>query len=90
MIQQAQVELAKTFFEQSKKAFEQNYAAWSTVLSSQKAILESMRAGGPPFDVAADQFQKLIDFHEQQFRVTSDFMTKLQADYVKVVQQKTK
>ena len=36
------------------------------------------------------QFQKLIDFHEQQFRVTTDFMTKLQTDYAKVVQQKTK
>ena len=90
MIQQAQVELAKTFFEQSKKAFEQNYAAWSTVLASQKAIMESMRTAGTPFEVAADEFQKLIDFHEQQFRATVDFMSKLQADYAKLVQKKGK
>lgn len=90
MIQQAQVELAKTFFEQSKKAFEQNYSGWRTVLASQKAIMESMRSAGTPFAVAADEFQKLIDFQEQQFRATVDFMTKLQADYAKMVQQESK
>lgn len=90
MIQQAQVELAKTFFEQSKKAFEQNYAGWSTVLASQKAIMDSMRTAGTPFELAADEFQKLIDFQEQQFRATVDFMTKMQADYAKVVQKKSK
>ncbi|WP_067064146.1 hypothetical protein [Roseateles chitosanitabidus] len=90
MIQQAQVELAKTFFEQSKQAFEHNYSAWRTVLASQKSIMDSMRTAGAPFAVAADEFQKLIDFHEQQFRASYDFMTKMQADYAKLVQQKTK
>ena len=90
MIQQAQVELAKTFFEQSRKAFEQNYSAWSTVLASQKSIMESMRSAGMPFEVAADEFQKLMDFHEQQFRATLDFMTKLQADYARLVQKQGK
>ncbi|OWQ85711.1 hypothetical protein CDN99_21785 [Roseateles aquatilis] len=90
MIQQAQVELAKTFFEQSKKAFEQNHAAWRTVLASQKSIMESMRAAGVPFAVAADEFQKVIDFHEQQHKAALDFMTKMQADYAKTVAAKGK
>lgn len=88
MIQQAQVEVAKTFFEQSKKAFEQNHAAWSTVLASQKTMMDSMRGAGVPFQVAADEFQKLLDFQEQQFRATIDFITKMQADYAQLVQKK--
>ena len=47
----------------------------------------ALEAAGTPFEVAADEFQKLIDFHEQQFRATVDFMTKLQADYAKLVHQ---
>lgn len=81
MIEQSQIELTKSFWEQSKAAAQQAHEAWGMVMKSQKAILESMRGAGLPFSLAADQYDKLIEFQSQQYKATLDYMEKMAADY---------
>jgi len=81
MIEQSQVELTKSFWEQSKAAAQQAHEAWGMVMKSQKAILESMRGAGLPFSLAADQYDKLIEFQAQQYKATLDYMEKMASDF---------
>jgi hypothetical protein len=81
MIDQAQIELTKNLWEQSKAAAQQAHEAWGMVMKSQKAVLDSMRGAGLPFALAADQYEKLIDFQAQQYKAALDYMDKMSADY---------
>lgn len=81
MIDQSQIELTKSFWEQSKAAAQQAHEAWGMVMKSQKAILDSMRGAGMPFALAADQYEKLIEFQAQQYKAALDYMEKMSADY---------
>lgn len=85
MIDKAQADMAKTLWEQSKAAAQQAHEAWWTVLKSQKALLDSMRGVGMPFEVAADQFEKLMQFHAEQHKAALDYMEKMSADYGRAV-----
>jgi hypothetical protein len=81
MIDKAQADMAKTLWEQSKAAAQQAHEAWWMVLKSQKALLDSMRGAGVPFEVAADQFEKLMQFHAEQHKAALDYMDKMSVDY---------
>lgn len=81
MLEQAQAELAKTLLEQSRAAAMQAHDAWDMVMKSQKTLMDSMRSAGAPFALAADQFDKLMDFHSKQYKAALDYMDKMSAEY---------
>lgn len=84
----AQIELAKTLWEQSRTAALQSHEAWSLVMKSQKTLMDSMRGVGIPFVLAADQFEKLMQFHAEQYKATLDHMDKMSAEYASLLAQK--
>lgn len=90
MIDKAQIELAKTLWEQSKAAALQSHEAWSLVMKSQKALMDSMRGAGMPFALAADQFEKLMQFHSEQYKATLEHMDKMSAEYSGLLAQQKK
>ncbi|KRB86964.1 hypothetical protein [Noviherbaspirillum sp. Root189] len=87
MIDQAQVEFAKTFWEQSRTAVLQAHQAWDLVMRSQKTMMDSMRNTGAPFALAADQFDKLMEFHSNQYNAALEYMDKMSAEYQRLLAQ---
>ena len=87
MIDQAQIQLAKTFWEQSRSAAMQAHQAWDLGMKSQKTLMDSMRSAGPPFALAADQFDKLMQFHSEQYKAALDYMDKMSAEYQRLLAQ---
>ena len=87
MIDQAQNELAKTLWEQSRTAAVQAHQAWDLVMKSQKTLLDSMRSVGRPYALAADQFDKLMEFHSAQYKAALEYMDKMSAEYQKLLAQ---
>ena len=90
MIDQAQTELAKTLWEQSRTAAVQAHQAWDLVMKSQKTLMDSMRNAGTPFALAADQFDKLMEFHSEQYKAAMAYMDKMSAEYQKLLAQPKK
>lgn len=82
---EAQLQLAKTLWEQSRTAALQAHQAWRLVMQSQKTLMHSMRSGGMPFALAADQFDKLMQFHSEQYKVALEYMDKLSVEYQKIL-----
>ena len=90
MIDKGQIELAKTLWEQSRTAAVQAHEAWGLVIKSQKALMDSMRSAGMPFALAADQFDKLMQFHSEQYKAALEYMDKMSAEYLKLLSQQKK
>jgi hypothetical protein len=90
MIDQTQTELAKSFLEQSKSAAQQAYGAWEMVMKSQQAILESMRSAGAPFEIAADQYKKLIAFQSEQYKAALEYIDNMATDFQQQINQRKK
>jgi hypothetical protein len=90
MLEQAQAELAKTLLEQSRAAAMQAHDAWDMVMKSQKTLMDSMRSAGAPFALAADQFDKLMDFHSKQYKAALDYMDKMSAEYQQMLAKRKK
>ena len=90
MIDKAQTEMAKTLWEQSKAAAVQAHQAWDLVMKSQKTMMDSMRGAGAPFGLAADQFDKLMNFHSEQYKAALEFMEKMSTEYQKLLAQQKK
>jgi 1,2-phenylacetyl-CoA epoxidase catalytic subunit len=59
----------------------QAHEAWGLVMKSQKALMDSMRSVGVPYARAADQFDKLMEFHSQQYQAALEYMDKMSAEY---------
>jgi hypothetical protein len=59
------------------------------VLKSQQTLLNSMRPAGAPFAMAADQFEKLVQFQAEQQQAAA-FVEKVSADYAKLLEQQKK
>lgn len=87
MIEQTQIELAKTFWEQARTAVLQAHQAWDLVMKSQKTLMDSMRNAGMPFALAADQFDKLMEFHSNQYKAALEYMDKMSAEYQQLLAQ---
>ncbi|AMO25101.1 hypothetical protein GCM10027034_04510 [Ramlibacter solisilvae] len=87
MIDKAQAELAKSLFEQTRAAALQAHDAWDMVMKAQKTMMDSMRGMGPPFAMAADQYDKLMDFHSKQYKAALDFMNKMSTEYQQMLSQ---
>lgn len=77
----AQIELAKTLWEQSRAAALQSHEAWSLAMKSHKTLIDSMIGSGMPFSLAADQFEKLMQFHAEQYNAAREYMDKMSAEY---------
>lgn len=90
MIDKAQSDMAKTLWEQSKTAALQAHQAWDLVMKSQKALMDSMRGAGAPYAQAADQFDKLMDFHSEQYKAAVAYMDKMSDEYQKMLAPKKK
>ncbi|HYF21723.1 MAG TPA: hypothetical protein VEA40_27935 [Ramlibacter sp.] len=90
MIDKSQTELAKTLWEQSKAAAAQAHQAWDLVMKSQKTLLDSMRPAGQGFSMAADQFEKLMQFHNEQYKAALEYMDKMSAEYQKLLAKQKK
>jgi hypothetical protein len=90
MIEKAQAELAKTLWEQSRTAALRAHEAWGLVLKSQKSLMDSMRGAGAPFALAADQYDKLMEFHSQQYKAALDYMDKMSAEYQQMLSRPKK
>ena len=43
---------------------------------------------GPPFALAADQFDKLMEFHSAQYKAAIEYMDKMSGEYQKLVSQR--
>lgn len=82
-----QMEMAKTLWEQSKASVRQAQDAWTMVLKSQQTLLNSMRPAGAPFGLAADQFEKLVQFQAEQQQAAVAFVEKMSAEYAKLLEQ---
>ena len=87
MFDKSQTELAKTLWEQSRTAALQAHQAWDLVMKSQKTMMDQMRGVAPPFALAADQFDKLMDFHSKQYKAALEFMDKMSEEYRKMLEQ---
>ena len=83
MFTKDQVQLARTLWEQSRAATAQAHQAWDMVMKTQKGMLDQMRSVAPPFAAAADQFDKLMQFHEQQYKAALEQMDKMSAEFLK-------
>jgi hypothetical protein len=81
MLEKAQIELAKTLWDQTKAAALQAHDGWDMVMKAQKTWMDSMRGTGPAFEMAADQYDKLMEFHSKQYKAALDYMNKISADY---------
>ncbi|HEX2011311.1 MAG TPA: hypothetical protein VJN44_10270 [Roseateles sp.] len=90
MIDKAQIELAKALWEQSKAAAQQAHEAWGLVMKSQKTLMDSMRGSGMPFSIAADQFEKLMQFHAEQHQAALDYVEKMSAEYGRLLDKQKK
>lgn len=90
MIDKAQAEMAKNLWEQSKAAAQQAHQAWDLVMQSQKNLMNTMRGAGAPFALAADQFDKLMQFHSEQYKAALAYMDKMSAEYQKLLAQQQK
>lgn len=90
MIDKAQIQLAKTLWEQSRTAALQAHQAWDLVMKSQKTLMDSMRSAGVPFALAADQFDKLMQFHSEQYKAALEYMDNMSAEYLKLIAQQKK
>jgi hypothetical protein len=90
MIDKAQAQMAKTLMEQSRAAALQAHQAWDLVMKSQKSLMDSMRGAGAPFALAADQFDKLMQFHSEQYKAAMEYMDKMSQDYGKLLDQQKK
>lgn len=90
MIDKAQTELAKTLWEQSRTAALQAHQAWDLVMKSQKTMMDQMRSVAPPFAMAADQFDKLMEFHSKQYKAALDYMDKMSDEYRKMLDAQKK
>lgn len=88
MNDKTQIELAKTLWEQSRMAAVQAYEARDLVFKSQKTLMDSMRSAGAPFARAAEQFDKLIQFHSEQHKAALEYMDKMTAEYLNLLAQK--
>jgi hypothetical protein len=71
MIEKTQIELAKTLWDQARAAALQAHDGWDMVMKAQKTWMDSMRGTGPAFEMAADQYDKLMDFHSKQYKAPS-------------------
>lgn len=87
MIDQTQLEFAKNVWEQSRTAVLQAHQAWDMVMRSQKTMMDSMRNAGAPYALAADQFDKLMEFHSNQYNAALEFMDKMSAEYQRLLAQ---
>lgn len=90
MFDQAQNDLAKNLWEQSRAAARQAHDAWDMVMKSQKTLMDSMRSAGPAFALAADQYDKLMEFHSKQYKAALDHMDKMSAEYLQALGQRKK
>jgi len=87
MIDKAQMDMAKGLWEQAKAAAMQGHQAWDMVLQSQKTMLNSMRGLGAPYAMAADQFEKLMQFQAEQYKATLAQMEKMSEEYAKLLEK---
>lgn len=90
MNEKAQADMAKALWEQSRNAALQAHEAWGMVMKSQKALMDSMRGAGMPFATAADQYDKLMQFHSEQYKAALEYMDKMSAEYAKLLGQQKK
>jgi hypothetical protein len=90
MIEKTQAELAKTLWEQARAAAMQAHDAWDMVMKAQKTMMDSMRSAGAPFSLAADQYDKLMEFHSKQYKAALDYMNKTSAEYQELLTPKSK
>lgn len=90
MIDQAQSKMAETLLEQSKMAAMQAHQAWDMVMKSQKTMMDSMRSAGAPFALAADQYEKLMQFHDQQYKAAQAYMEKMSDEFRKLLAKQKK
>jgi hypothetical protein len=81
MTNKAQIEMAKAFWEHSRTAAQQAYEAWGLLIQSQKTLIDSMRNAGIPFEAATDQYEKLMQFHGEQYKNALAFMDKMADEY---------
>jgi hypothetical protein len=82
-----QLDLAKAFWEQTRNAVVQAHQAWDMMLRSQKSLMDSMRSAGAPYAMAADQFDKLMDFHEQQHKAALAQMDTMSGEFLKMLEK---
>jgi hypothetical protein len=59
-------------------------------MKSQKTLIDSMRGAGPPFALAADQFDKLMEFHSKQYKAALEYMDKTSAEYQQLLAKSKK
>lgn len=90
MMDKAQTDLAKTLWEQSRTAALQAHQAWDLVMKSQKTMMDQMRNVAPAFAMAADQYDKLMDFHSKQYKAAVDYMDKMSEEYRKMLDAQKK
>lgn len=68
MITQAQIDLAKTLWEQARTMAEQSHDAWQLIIRSQNVYCESLRAMGLPVTAVTKQFDNMMTMHATQYK----------------------
>lgn len=90
MIDKTQIQLTKTLLEQSRTAVIQTHQAWSLVMKSQRTLVDSMRNAGILYMHAADQFNKLMQFHSAQSTAAFEYMNNMSKEYLKLLPRQKK
>lgn len=85
MSEEAQVNTARTFWEESRDTTRQACDVWWLAAMSQ--IFAPTKNEGMPFTLAFPQFDKLSEFYLQQQKAAIDYMEKISAEYKKLITQ---
>jgi hypothetical protein len=64
------------------------FEAWNLVMKPQKTLMDSIRSAGMPFALAADQYDKLMEFHSKQYKAVLEYMDKMSVAYQQLLVQR--
>ncbi len=81
MITQAQIDLAKTLWEQARTMAAQSHDAWQLVIRSQSVYCDSLRAMGLPVTAVTQQFENLMNLHSTQYKAALEHLDNMADTY---------
>lgn len=87
MITKVQIEQARILWEQARESAIHAHQSLSSLMQSQKALLDSYRAAGFPYSEATKQFEKFMEDHSERYKAALDHMDKMSNAYGEIFEQ---
>ncbi len=86
MLTNAQVEFAKTLWNQARVSAQYTYDTWQSLIESQKTFISSYREAGYPVSEMTQQFEKFIQANADMFKASLNQMDNLEKTYEDMMQ----